>query len=153
MRVIDESGKQLGVMDTREALHISRERGFDLVQVTEKVEPPVCKIIDYGKYLYAEHKKKKTAAKQTGQLKEVRISFGISPHDLGIKVDLAEKFLKKGDRVFVSLRLRGREKALKGFAREKMSKFLEMLQTRVQVKMEREIKSEPRGLTMIITKA
>lgn len=152
MRVIDEAGKQLGIMDLREALQIAQERNLDLVQVTEKVEPPVCKIIDYGKYFYSEEKKRKKAQKQTGQLKQIRISFAISQHDLEVKAKMAEKFLKKGNKVRIEMQLRGRERSLQEFAREKMKKFLEILENICQIKIEREIKLEPRGLTMIITK-
>ncbi len=139
-------------MNLPEALQITRERNLDLVQVTERVEPPVCKIIDYGKYLYREQKKQKEAKKQTGQLKQIRISFKISVHDLETKANLAEKFLKKGNRVLIAMPLRGREKSLRGFAREKMNKFLEILQNLTPIKIEREIKSEPRGLTIFIVK-
>lgn len=152
MRVIDESGKQLGVMDLQEALQAAKERNLDLVQVTERVEPPVCKIIEFGKYLYSERKKKKEGKPQSGQFKQIRISFKISSHDLDIKAKLAEKFLKKGNRILIAMQLRGREKALRGFAREKMNKFLEILQKSIPIKIEREMKSEPRGLTIIITK-
>lgn len=153
VRVVDESGKQLGVMNTAEALQIARERNLDLVQVTERVDPPVCKIIDVGKYLYAEQKKHKETKKQAGQLKQIRISFTISVHDLEIKAQQAEKFLKRGDRVLVGMRLRGRERSLREFAKEKMNRFLEVLQGLIPIKLEREIKLEPRGLTTIITKA
>lgn len=153
MRVIDETGKQLGIMDLREALQIARERNLDLVQVTEKVEPPVCKITDYGKYIYSEEKKKRKGQKQTGgELKQIRLSFAISLHDLEIKVKMAEKFLKRGDRVMVRMLLRGREKALHRFAEEKIKKFLEILEKSSPIRIERELKREPRGLTIIIAK-
>ena len=152
VRVVDESGKQLGVMGISEALRTAMERNLDLVQVTEKVEPPVCKIIELGKYLYSEQKKRKEVKTHAGQLKQIRISFRISQHDLEIKANQAEKFLKNGYRVLVEMRLRGRERSLREFARGKMNKFLEILQNLTPIKIEREIKSEPRGLTIIITK-
>lgn len=139
-------------MNPQEALQIAKERDLDLVQITERVEPPVCKIISYGKYLYAEQKKRKEVKKQAGQFKQIRISFTISLHDMETKAHQAEKFLKRGDRVLVGMRLRGREKALRGFSREKMNKFLEILQNLIPIKLEREIKSEPRGLTTIVIK-
>lgn len=151
VRVIDIDGKQKGVMLLQEALQIARERGLDLVQVTEKVEPPVCKIVDYGKYLYSLQKKEKKSRKKAGQLKGIRLSFGISDHDLKIRVKQAEKFLKKGNKVKVDLILRGREKALGDFAKEKVEKFIEMLKESVPIKVERELKRRPRGLTMIIS--
>jgi len=140
-------------MDTKEALQLARERHLDLIQVTEKAEPPVCKIMDYGKYVYSEQKKMKKAAQKQkgGELKQIRLSFGISVHDLETKAMQAEKFLKRGDKVRIEMRLRGREKSLGQFAREKMGKFLEILESSISLKIERDLKKEPRGLTMIIS--
>lgn len=132
---------------------MARERNLDLVQVTEKVEPPVCKIVDYGKYLYRLEKKEKAAKKhQAGEIKGIRLSFNISEHDLEIKTKSAEKFLKKGNKVRIEMRLHGREKALQNFAKEKVKRFLEILAESLPIKMERELKMESRGLTMIISK-
>lgn len=139
-------------MNLGEALQLAMERNLDLIQVTEKVEPPVCKIMDYGKYLYRERKKEKASTKGHGELKGIRLGFGISQHDLAIKASLAEKFFKKGHRVRVELILRGREKALSGFAKEKMNQFLEILAKIIPIKVERELKKEARGFTMIISK-
>lgn len=153
VRLIDETGKQLGVLVLEKALQIARERGFDLIQVTEKVEPPVCKLMDYGKYLYRQQKKEKSANHHKGgELKGIRLTFRISEHDLETRANQAEKFLKKGDKVRIEMRLRGREKALQGFAREKIKKFLEILEKSIPIKIERELKKQPRGLTMIISK-
>ena len=152
VRVIDETGKQLGIMKLEEALRVARERNLDLIQVTEKVTPAVCKIMDYGKYLYQEKKKEKVTTKSHGELKGVRLGFKISQHDLETKAHLAEKFLKKGNKVRVELILRGREKALSEFAKEKINHFMEILEKSVPIKVERELKREARGLTMIITK-
>ncbi|OGZ17422.1 MAG: translation initiation factor IF-3 [Candidatus Nealsonbacteria bacterium RBG_13_36_15] len=154
VRVIDEAGKQLGIISIQEALQTAKERNLDLIQVTERVEPPVCKLMDYGKYLYSEQKRARKEAKQqkSGQLKQIRISFVISAHDLETKAIQAGKFLKKGDKVKIEMRLRGREKSFGQLAREKMNKFLEILRNSVAIKIEREIKREPRGLTMIISK-
>ena len=153
IRLIDETGKQLGVISLQKALQIAQERGLDLVQVTDKVEPPVCKIIDYGKYLYALQKKEKTAKiKRTGEIKGIRLGFNISPHDLETKARLAEKFLKKGNKVRIEMRLRGREKALSEFAKEKINQFLKIVEKSIPLKIERELKRQPRGLTMIISK-
>ncbi len=154
VRVVDETGKQLGVMDLEKAFQVAQEHGLDLVQVTEKVEPPVCKITDYGKYLYWLEKKKKDSKQQKrGELKGIRLSFNISPHDLELRARQAEKFLKQGDKVRVELQLRGRQKALQNIAHGKFEKFLETLQNLIPVKVERELRRQPRGLTMIITKA
>jgi translation initiation factor IF-3 len=152
VRVVDETGKQLGVFALEEALRMAQERNLDLIQVTEKVEPPVCKLGDYGKYLYSLQKKEKTTKTKAGEIKGVRISFAISPHDLETKAKMAEKFLKKGYRVRVELILKGRQKALGDFAKGKMNQFLETLGKLTPFKIERELKREPRGFTMIISK-
>jgi len=154
VRLIDESGKQAGILSIQEALQMARERNLDLIQVTEKVEPPVCKIGDYGKYLYQEEKKEKAARKHSGgEMKGIRLTYNISSHDLETRARQAEKFLRKGDKVMVELRLRGREKAFQNFARDKINKFLEILQNIIPIKVEREVKREARGLTIIITKS
>lgn len=134
----------------QEAFKLAMERKLDLVQVTEKVEPPVCKITDFGKYLYWEEKKEKK--QRGGELKAVRLSFGISQHDLETRAKQAEKFLTKGDIVKIEMVLRGREKALQGFAREKVEKFLQILSSLIKIKIERELKKEPRGFTLIISR-
>ena len=150
--MIDETGKQLGVFPLEEALRLAQERNLDLIQVTEKVEPPVCKLGDYGKYLYSLEKKEKTTKTKAGEIKGVRISFAISPHDLETKAKMAEKFLKKGYRIRVELILKGRQKALGDFAKGKMNQFLKTLGKLTPFKTERDLKREPRGFTMIITK-
>lgn len=153
IRLIDETGKQLGVLALEKALQIARERNFDLIQVTEKVEPPVCKLMDYGKYFYRLEKKEKSAKHhKAGELKGIRLTFGISEHDLETRARQAEKFLKKGDKVRIEMQLRGREKAHQDFAREKIKRFLEILEKLVPIKIERELKRESRGLTMIVAK-
>ena len=153
VRVIDETKKQLGIMPLLKALEIAKERSLDLIQVTEKVEPPVCKLGDYGKYLYLEEKKERSVRKNKGgELKGIRLTYNISLHDMETKAKLAEKFLKKGDRIKIELPLRGRQKALGNFAKEKMNKFLETLGSHISIKIEKELKREPRGFTMIVSK-
>ena len=153
VRLIDENGKQIGILELRKALQTAWERNLDLVQMTEKVEPPVCKIMDYGKYLYQQEKKEREAKKKTrGELKGIRLSFNISQHDLETRVNQAEKFLRQGNKVRIELRLRGREKALADFAKEKMIKFLEILGNLTPYKIERELKRESQRLIMIISR-
>lgn len=155
VRVIDETGKNLGILKLAEALQIARERNLDLIQVTDKLEIPVCKIMDYGKYQYSEKKqeRKSTLKQKGGELKIIKLGFNISPHDMETRVKQAEKFLKEGNRVRIEMQLRGREKALGDFAKEKINKFTELLANVIQYKVERELKREPRGLSMIIIKA
>lgn len=153
VRLVDETGKQLGVMNLKDALRMARERNLDLVQVTEKVRPPVCRITDYGKYLYVEEKKKRQSkVKKAGELKGIRLSFNISPHDLEIRVRQAEKFLKRGDKIRVDIILRGRQRALQNIAEEKINQFTQVLNEKIPIKVERNIQKRGRNLTMIITK-
>ena len=138
-----------------EAVLKAQERNLDLIQVTDKVEPPICKIMDYGKFLYQQKKKEKEAFKKQrgGELKGIRLSFNMAQHDLEVRARQAEKFFMGGDKIRIEMRLKGREKALGGFGKEKINKFLELLQGFVPYKIERELKREPRGFTMIISKA
>ena len=152
IRVIDDAGNQLGIMAPQEAIQLARERNLDLIQVTEKVEPPVCKIMDYGKYLYQLKKKEKSSRQKSGELKGIRLSFAISPHDLETRAKQAEKFLNKGNKIRIEMILRGREKGLSNFAKEKFNQFLELLNKLVPIKVERELKRELRGFSMIISK-
>jgi translation initiation factor IF-3 len=150
---VDETGKQLGVVSLQEAISAAREKNLDLIQVTEKVEPPVCKIGDFGKYLYQEEKKeKKLHRNKGGELKSIRLTYNISDHDMATRANLAEKFLKKGDKVKIDLPLRGREKAMGDFVKEKIKKFIGLLSQLVEIRTERDIIREPRGFTTIISK-
>lgn len=150
--MIDEKGEQLGILDLEKAISLAKEKNLDLIQVTEKVDPPVAKIMNYGKYLYQQQKKEKGVKhhKKT-ELKAVRLTFAISDHDLEIKAGQAEKFLKAGDIVRIEMKLRGREKTLESFSREKIGKFIEILKKTIPVKIENNLRKEPRGLTMVIS--
>jgi translation initiation factor IF-3 len=153
VRVISETGEQLGVMNIFSAIDLAKSKGLDLIQVTEKVEPPVCRIANYGKYLYQQQKKEKKVTKpRGGELKEIRLTFNISPHDMETRATQAKKFLEEGDKVKINMSLRGREKAMGQFATDKVKLFLENLNTLIPIKTERELKREPRGFTMIVSK-
>jgi len=153
VRLIDSEGKQLGIFNLEEALKKAYEQGLDLVQITEKVFPPVCKITDRGKYLYQLKKKeKKQLNKKGGELKNIRLRFNISDHDMETRTKSAVKFLKDGYKIRIEMVLRGREKALTDFAKEKLNKFLEILKKEINIKVEKEIKKEARGLTIILSK-
>ncbi len=151
VRLIDETGKQFGVVPLGKALQIAQERNLDLVQVTDKVEPPVCKITDYGKYLYQLQKKEKKE-KKTSEIKGIRLRFNISPHDLEIRANQAEKFLKKGNLVKIEMLLRGREKGLGHFAKEKINNFVQNLNEKIPLKIESDLKRTPNKFLMIISK-
>ncbi len=153
VRVVAEEGEHFGVIPIEEALRIAKEKGLDLVQMTDNVTPPVCKIIDYGKYSYKEKKKKKKQDKEKkSQIKSIRLGFSISDHDMEIRVKSAEKFLNEGEAVRVILPLKGRQKALEDVGREKVKKFLEMIQGKREIKIEKDISKEPRGITVTFTK-
>lgn len=154
MRLIDQKGNNLGVVSLQEALKKAEEKGLDLVQITDKTTPPVCKIRDYGKYLYDQKKKeqKGTHSSKAGELKEVQLTFSISDHDLKNRKKRIMDFLNEGYKVRVRMRLRGREYALLDFAKQKMNDFLEELRKEVEIKTERELKKERGGLATIIRK-
>jgi len=154
VRVIDEEGKQLGVMDIFKAIDLAKSKGLDLIQVTEKLVPPVCKIGDYGKYLYSLQKKERKIKAKTkeSKLKEIQLGFNISPHDIEVKAKQAEKFLKGGDKIKINMVLRGREKAMGHFAKNKVEFFYTSLEKLVPIKVEREIKREIKGFSMIVSK-
>ncbi|MBI2642216.1 MAG: translation initiation factor IF-3 [Candidatus Wildermuthbacteria bacterium] len=153
VRLIDEAGKQVGLLPLEEALSFAKSKGFDLIQVTERVDPPVCKLGNYGKFLYQQGKKERKAGQQkASQLKEVRLTLGISVHDMGTRAKQAKEFLARGDTVRIAMRLRGREKAMGKFAQEKVESFLEMIRAFLPITLEREPRMEPSGLSLIITK-
>ena len=113
VRLIGEDGEQLGVMPARDAMQLAKEAELDLVKIAPTAKPPVCKIIDYGKYRYELARKEKEAKKKQKviEVKEVRLSPNIDTNDLSTKMGAARKFLEKGDKVKVTLRFRGREMA------------------------------------------
>lgn len=104
---MDENGKQVGVVSTKEALSIAKERGYDLVEVAPNANPPVCRIMDYGKYKY--QLDKKSSSKRTATVKEIKIRPQISDHDLQLKVKHIKRFIAEGDKTRVTLYFRGRE--------------------------------------------
>lgn len=154
VRLIDETGAQLGLVPLAEALEMAKAKGMDLIQVTEKVEPPVCKIGDYGKYLYALQKKerKMSSGSRGSEIKSIRLTFNISDNDIDTRAIASEKFLKKGDKVKVDLPLRGRQKGLTNVGEQRIQKFLELLGQKIEIKIEKPLKREPKGLSMIIAK-
>ncbi|MDD4624737.1 MAG: translation initiation factor IF-3 [Candidatus Paceibacterota bacterium] len=154
VRLIDEEGKQIGVLPLSQALKAAREKSLDLIQITEKVEPPICKIGNYGKYLYSVQKKEKKdkSVGKTGEIKGIRLGFNIGIHDLETRARKAEECLKDGSKIKVELILRGRERGLKNFAEQKIQQFLDILSSKMPIKTERELKKEARSLTIIISK-
>ncbi|HBG7932904.1 TPA: translation initiation factor IF-3 [Clostridioides difficile] len=129
IRVLSQTGEQLGVMPTKEAQAMANSKNLDLVQISPNANPPVCKIMDYGKFRYEQARKEKEAKKKqkTIVVKEVRLRPGIEQNDLNTKANNAIKFLKKGDKVKVELRFRGRELGHKDIGKEVMLKFLDII--------------------------
>lgn len=129
VRLIDQDGNQLGVVPLRKALELAEESKLDLVNVAPKAKPPVCKIIDYGKYKYETIKKEKESRKKqkTINVKEVRLSPNIDTHDLEVKANRANKFLQNGDKVKVSVRFRGRELGHTNIGRTVLNDFTELV--------------------------
>ena len=111
IRVIDSEGEQLGIITPKEALARAQEKGLDLVLVSETAKPPVCKIMDYGKYKYEQDKKQKEAKKKqhNADVKEVKMRYKIEEHDYNVRVKNAQRFLKSGDKVKATISFRGRE--------------------------------------------
>ena len=151
VRVIAENGDQLGVMPVKEAMKLAQEAELDLVKIAPKAQPPVCKIIDYGKYRYELARKEKEAKKKqkTVEVKEVRISPNIDTNDLNTKVNNAKKFIAKGNKVKVTLRFRGREMAHMQQSKHILDDFAEML-AEVAV-VEKPSKLEGRSMSMVLT--
>ncbi|MEM0897561.1 MAG: translation initiation factor IF-3 [Verrucomicrobiota bacterium] len=150
IRVVDaESGKQLGVMQTSEALKVAKARGLDLVEVTSNTDPPVCRIVDYGKYKYEQKKKQKEHPKKTNKTKEVKFRVGIDPHDYEIKMTRAEHFLDDGDKLRVQLMFRGRQMAHQNIGFDLMKRVKEDLAEMAHVDMEPKLAG--RNITMMMS--
>lgn len=150
VRLIGEDGEQLGIMSAREAQHLADEAGLDLVKIAPKADPPVCKIIDYGKYKYEQARKEKEAKKKQKiiEIKEIRMSPNIDTNDMNTKIQAARKFLTKGNKVKVSIRFRGREMAHTNESRPMLLEFAEKLSDVAVV--EKEPKMEGRFMTMFL---
>ncbi len=127
VRLISAEGEQLGIMPTREALKTAEEQELDLVNIAPQAKPPVCRIMDYGKFRFEQEKREKEARKKQHviEVKEIRMSPGIDVHDLNVKVNKALRFLKSGDKVKVVVRFKGRELAHTNIGRELLVKFAE----------------------------
>lgn len=150
VRVLSEDGEQLGIMSLEAALALAEEEELDLVNISPNANPPVCKILDYGKYRYEQQKKEKNAKKNQAvtEIKEIRLSLSIEDHDLQVKAKSASKFLKEGNKLKVSIRFRGREMAYSQIAFDVMKKFAELISDCGVV--EKEAKMEGRRMFMFL---
>jgi len=148
--VVNEDGSQLGVMPTKEALNLAMEQGVDLVEVAPKANPPVCRLMDFGKYQYQQRKRNQEAKKKQVQvqLKEVKLRPKTDEHDLQTKMNHVRRFLAKGDRCKITLFFRGREIVHKEHGKEILDRILEELSD--VAKLEQEPKFEGRTMFMIV---
>jgi len=150
VRVIDgDSARQIGIMLTSEAMKVAKAKGLDLVEVSANANPPVCRIVDYGKYKYEQKKKQKETPKKVHKIKEVKFRVGIDPHDYEIKMTRGEHFLANGDKLRVQLMFRGRQMAHKELGFQLMNKVAEDLKTMAHVDMLP--RSAGRNITMMLS--
>lgn len=150
VRVVGEAGEQLGIMPAKDALKMAREANLDLVKIAPTAKPPVCKIIDYGKYRYELARKEKEAKKKQRviEVKEVRLSPNIDTNDLNTKMNNARKFLEKGNKVKVTLRFRGREMAHISSSKHILDDFAENLKDIAA--LEKPAKMEGRSMSIVL---
>ena len=151
LRVVDSDGKQLGVIDRLKALEIASERELDLVLVSEKANPPVCRIMDYGKYKFEQEKKAKEARKKSHQteVKEVKMRYKIDKHDYDVRIGQATKFLKSGDKVKCTVIFRGREIQHSNLAETLLLKMANDLEEQSEV--QQKPKREGRNMIMFLS--
>ncbi len=150
MRIIDSDGSQLGFMSSSKALELANSKNLDLVKIAPQASPPVCKIMDYGKYKFEQAKREKEARKKQKivDVKEIRLSLNIDVHDFNTKLKHARKFIKNGDKVKVSIRFRGREMGHHEIGYETMQKFAEAISSDANV--EKAAKLEGRNMLMFL---
>ncbi len=153
VRVVDENGEQLGVMKTRDALTMARTQNLDLVEVAPTAQPPVCRILDYGKYRYEQGKKEKEAHKSQKVIiiKEVRLRPKIGDHDLKTKGNQARGFLEDGHKVKMTVLFRGREMAHQDIGREVLNEMIDMLKDVALI--EQAPRVEGRNMSMMLSRA
>ncbi len=151
VRLIGEDGEQLGIMPAKDALKLAKDANLDLVKIAPTAKPPVCKIIDYGKYRYELARKEKEARKKQKitEVKEIRLSPNIDDNDLNTKANMARKFITKGDKVKVTLRFRGREMAHTNSSKVILDNFFALLEDIAVV--EKPAKLEGRSMIMFLS--
>ncbi|MCH8507280.1 MAG: translation initiation factor IF-3 [Phycisphaerales bacterium] len=147
IRLIDQDGEQVGVIETHEAMRMAQEAGLDLVEISPEARPPVCKIMDYGKYKYEQSKREQKSRTHGGELKEIRLgrSIKIDPHDVQIRVGQARRFLIAGHKVQITQRFRGREMAHRELGEERLFQICQDLSDVAKIEM------APRGVGRAIT--
>lgn len=151
IRVIDTDGGQLGIITPQEALRIAEEKELDLVLVSDKADPPVCRIMDYGKYKFEQEKKAREARKKqhTADVKEVKMRYKIEDHDYQVRVNQAERFLKSGDKVKATITFRGREIQHSNLAEDLLKRMATDLEPLAEV--QQAPKREGRNMMMLLS--
>ncbi len=151
IRVIDSDGAQLGIITPEEALNVAQERELDLVLVSETAKPPVCRIMDYGKYKFEQEKKAREAKKKqhTADVKEVKMRYKIDEHDYQVRVNQAKRFLKSGDKVKATITFRGREIQHANLAHELLSRMASDLKELAEI--QQAPKREGRNMMMLMS--
>ncbi len=151
IRVVDTDGTQLGIMTPREALRLAEEKELDLVLVSDKADPPVCRIMNYGKYKFEQEKKAREARKKqhTADVKEVKMRYKIEEHDYNVRVNHAERFLKSGDKVKATITFRGREIQHAHLAEELLNRMATDLQEVAEI--QQAPKREGRNMIMLLS--
>lgn len=149
--LVDAEGKKVGEIETARALEMAREAGLDLVEIVPKAKPPVCKIIDWGKYQYQQAKKKQDSAKKKNKVvvKGIRFRPTTGENDLAFKLKQAEKFLQKGARLKVEIILRGREKAFQEASKQKLQDFVDKIE--IPVRIEQPIQKQFNGWNILLS--
>jgi translation initiation factor IF-3 len=150
LRIIDSNGDQMGIMTSRQAMELANERQLDLVKIAPQAKPPVCRIMDYGKFKFENSKKEKEARKnqKITLLKEIRFTPNIEEHDLHVKAKNALKFLEDGDKIKVTIRFRGREVDHASFGNQALNRFLEIIKDSCVV--EKPARLEGKNMSMTV---
>lgn len=150
--MIDETGKALGEISISEALSLAYQKGLDLVEVNPLVNPPVTRIMDFGKFIYKKTKaeRKNRSSQKSGEIKGVRFGYATGIHDMEIKAKKIDAFLEKGYKVKIDMMVRGRERSHGDVVREKLNQFMKMISA--NYKVEQSPKTSPYGLSLLISK-
>jgi len=154
IRVIDENDDNIGIMSTKDAISLAKEKEMDLVEINPKADPPVAKIVDFSHFKYQKEKevRKQKIKSHVSEMKGIRLSIRISDHDMGVRFNQAEKFLNRGDKVKTEIILRGREAGKKSIGFDILQKFYDKIAEKMDIKYEQEPTLQGNKITSIITK-
>lgn len=152
VRVIDEEGKNLGIMSTFSAIKLAQEKNLELVEVFPKAEPPIAKIVDYGKFLYQKEKetRKQKAKQKRIEMKGIRLSLRISSHDKEVRLRQAKEFLEEGNKIKIELVLKGRERQFVNMAKDVINQFINSLENQLSIRIEQPIEMQGGKISIIL---